>query len=289
MDVVLLGLPHKVSAHEGAGDHRRRARASSTCRATSACATPAAYEKYYGADAPVARRARRHVRLRPARAEPRGDQARRSTSRRPAASRRRSSSRSCRSRRRGCSTGAVEIVGITGSSGSGVAPSARHAPPDARRATCARTSRSSTSTSPRSRETLARRGREATLALRFVPVSRAALARHLRDVLRARRRQGRRRDAIADALRRDVTRASRSCACPQKRLPEVVAVQRIELRRGRLRSSARRRRTASALVACFAVIDNLIKGGAGQAIQIDEPHARRSTSRRTLEDPGGWP
>ncbi len=41
-------------------------------------------------------------------------------------------------------------------------------------------------------------------------------------------------------------------------------------------------------VACFAATDNLIKGGAGQAIQsmnlmlgVDE--------RTTLEDPGGWP
>jgi N-acetyl-gamma-glutamyl-phosphate reductase len=42
------------------------------------------------------------------------------------------------------------------------------------------------------------------------------------------------------------------------------------------------------VVACFSVTDNLIKGGAGQAIQsmnlmlgLDE--------RLTLEDPGGWP
>jgi N-acetyl-gamma-glutamyl-phosphate reductase len=41
-------------------------------------------------------------------------------------------------------------------------------------------------------------------------------------------------------------------------------------------------------VSCFAVTDNLIKGGAGQAIQsmnlmlgLDE--------RLTLEDPGAWP
>jgi len=42
------------------------------------------------------------------------------------------------------------------------------------------------------------------------------------------------------------------------------------------------------VIACFAATDNLIKGGAGQAIQsmnlmlgLDE--------RLTLEDPGGWP
>ena len=42
------------------------------------------------------------------------------------------------------------------------------------------------------------------------------------------------------------------------------------------------------VVACFSATDNLIKGGAGQAIQsmnlmlgLDE--------RTSLEDPGGWP
>ena len=42
------------------------------------------------------------------------------------------------------------------------------------------------------------------------------------------------------------------------------------------------------VVACFSAVDNLIKGGAGQAIQsmnlmlgLDE--------RLSLEDPGGWP
>ena len=40
MDVVLLGLPHKVSAHEDARAHRDRARASSISPAIFACATP---------------------------------------------------------------------------------------------------------------------------------------------------------------------------------------------------------------------------------------------------------
>ncbi|HWE29412.1 MAG TPA: N-acetyl-gamma-glutamyl-phosphate reductase, partial [Polyangia bacterium] len=46
--------------------------------------------------------------------------------------------------------------------------------------------------------------------------------------------------------------------------------------------------TGKRLVTCFAVSDNLIKGGAGQAIQsmnimlgVDE--------KTTLEDPGSWP
>ena len=74
---------------------------------------------------------------------------------------------------------------------------------------------------------------------------------------------------------------------PAKRLPEVVAVSGIELRRGRLRSVGDAA-DGKRVVACFSATDNLIKGGAGQAIQsmnlmlgVDE--------RTTLEDPGGWP
>ena len=73
---------------------------------------------------------------------------------------------------------------------------------------------------------------------------------------------------------------------PAKRLPEVVAVKgsnyaEVGVQLGDFTDGKR-------LVACFAALDNLIKGGAGQAIQamnlmlgIDE--------RLTLEDPGGWP
>jgi N-acetyl-gamma-glutamyl-phosphate reductase len=73
---------------------------------------------------------------------------------------------------------------------------------------------------------------------------------------------------------------------PAKRLPEVVAVKgtnyaEVGVQPGEVRDG---RRT----VACFAATDNLVKGGAGQAIQsmnlmlgLDE--------RTTLEDPGGWP
>ena len=69
-DVALLALPHKVTAQQGARAHRRAASRSSTCRATSGCATPASYEKFYGAKHPHPELLG-HVRLRPARAEPR--------------------------------------------------------------------------------------------------------------------------------------------------------------------------------------------------------------------------
>ena len=73
---------------------------------------------------------------------------------------------------------------------------------------------------------------------------------------------------------------------PQKRLPEVVAVKgtnyaEVGVQPGDAVDGRR-------VVACFAVTDNLIKGGAGQAIQsmnlmlgLDE--------RTTLADPGGYP
>ena len=73
---------------------------------------------------------------------------------------------------------------------------------------------------------------------------------------------------------------------PAKRLPEVVAVHgtnfcEVGVQVGEAKDGKR-------VVACFSVTDNLIKGGAGQAIQsmnlmlgLDE--------RLTLHDPGGWP
>jgi len=73
---------------------------------------------------------------------------------------------------------------------------------------------------------------------------------------------------------------------PTTRLPEVAAVSgsnyaEVGLTVG---EPAHGRRT----VVCFAAVDNLIKGGAGQAIQnmnlvlgLDE--------KLSLQDPGGWP
>ncbi len=73
---------------------------------------------------------------------------------------------------------------------------------------------------------------------------------------------------------------------PAKRLPEVVAVKGTNYAEvGAVTGDVEGGRR---VVTCFAATDNLIKGGAGQAIQsmnlmlgLDE--------RLTLEDPGGWP
>ena len=73
---------------------------------------------------------------------------------------------------------------------------------------------------------------------------------------------------------------------PRGRLPEVAAVAgsnyaEVGVQVGEPEGG---RRT----VACFAALDNLIKGGAGQGIQnmnlmLDLPETL------SLEDPGGWP
>lgn len=73
---------------------------------------------------------------------------------------------------------------------------------------------------------------------------------------------------------------------PDKRLPEVAAVAgsnyaEVGVQVGDAVGDRR-------VVACFGALDNLIKGGAGQAIQsmnliLGLPE------RLSLEDPGGWP
>ena len=73
---------------------------------------------------------------------------------------------------------------------------------------------------------------------------------------------------------------------PTRRLPEVVAVAGSNFAEVGFALSPPTGHTRT--VACFAALDNLIKGGAGQAIQnmnlvlgLDE--------RLSLEDPGSWP
>jgi N-acetyl-gamma-glutamyl-phosphate reductase len=75
---------------------------------------------------------------------------------------------------------------------------------------------------------------------------------------------------------------------PQKRLPEVAAVSGTNFAEIGVQVGSDGAEAGKRVVACFSVTDNLIKGGAGQAIQsmnimlgVDE--------RTSLEDPGGWP
>jgi N-acetyl-gamma-glutamyl-phosphate reductase len=277
-DVVLLGLPHKVSAAvvprllaagvrvvDLSGDFRLK--------------DPVAYERYYGAKHPcpellpgsvyglpeLNREAIRGARLV---ASPGCFATSIELGLLPLA-------------RAGLLAGEVRTVAITGSSGSGAAPSpGTHHPV---RAQNLRTYKPlSHQHIPEIVETLAAAGAR-DLSLDFVPVS-APLSRGILatsfvsvapEVTEAR---------LAEAFA--IFTAEPFVRVPRRRLPEVVAVSgsnhaEVGFELGPV---AEGRRT----LACFSAIDNLIKGGAGQAIQsmnlmlgVDE--------RRTLEDPGGYP
>ena len=132
-------------------------------------------------------------------------------------------------------------------------------------ATCAPTSRSSTSTSPRSPQTLAAGGRAATsrcASCRSRRRSRAASSRRASSSCPRRRREER----LGALYEERVRRASRSCAsrgsgCPRSSRSRARTTPRSASRSGRRAKRPAHRRAAS------APLDNLIKGGAGQAIQ----------------------
>jgi N-acetyl-gamma-glutamyl-phosphate/LysW-gamma-L-alpha-aminoadipyl-6-phosphate reductase len=282
MDVVLLGLPHKVSAGKAqaimatgarivdlSGDFRLR--------------DPAAYEKYYGAKHPCPEQLTKGTFV----------YGLPELSREAIARAKYVASPGCFATtielallplaRAGLLSGPVEIVGITGSSGSGIAPSAGTHHPT--RSNNLKTYKPLEHQHiPEVVQTLVQAGAKDDLVLRFVPVS-APLSRgifatcfaHVDDKVDA----GAVRKLYAEAYAREPF-----VRVPAKRLPEVVAVKgsnfcEVGVQPGDVAGGKR-------LFACFSATDNLIKGGAGQAIQsmnlmlgLDE--------RLTLEDPGGWP
>ncbi|HRH00748.1 MAG TPA: N-acetyl-gamma-glutamyl-phosphate reductase [Polyangiaceae bacterium] len=281
MDVVLLGLPHKVAATKmpellasGAkivdlsGDFRLR--------------DPAVYKRYYHAEHPCPDKLAgtfvyglpelHRERIREARyvASPGCFATTIELALLPLA-------------KAGLLTGPVEVVGITGSSGSGAVPSAgTHHPV---RAVNLRTYKPLDHQHiPEVVQTLEEAG-ATNLALRFVPVS-APLSRGIfvtcfahvagvtKDVLRA--------------LYTNLYAGEPFVRVPQKRLPEVVAVSGTNYAEVGFELGSDTAEPGRSVVACFAATDNLIKGGAGQAIQsmnlllgLDE--------RLSLEDPGGYP
>ena len=281
MDVVLLGLPHKVSATKmpelmasGArvvdlsGDFRLR--------------DPAVYQKYYGSPHPCP------------------DELTKGTfvyglpelNREAIKGARYVASPGCFATtielallplaKAGLLTGGVEIVAITGSSGSGIAPSAgTHHPV---RASNLRTYKPLDHQHiPEIVLTLEHAGAK-DLALRFVPVS-APLARGIFATSFVHVPESTTPEELK-ALYAAFYSKEPFVRVPSKRLPEVVAVSgsnfaEVGLQPGDVRDGLR-------AVAIFSATDNLIKGGAGQGIQsmnlmlgLDET--------LTLEDPGGWP
>jgi len=281
MDVVLLGLPHKVSAHKApeimktgarivdlSGDFRLR--------------DPAVYAKYYGAEHPCPEELtkgtfvyglpelnREAIKKAKYVASPGCFATTIELALLPLA-------------KAGLLSGPVEIVGITGSSGSGIAPSAgTHHPV---RANNLKTYKPLEHQHiPEVVQTLADAGAKG-VTLRFVPVS-APLSRgifatcfaHVDEKVDA---------AAVKKLYAETFAREPFARVPAKRLPEVASVKgsnyaEIGVQPGDVADGKR-------VIACFAATDNLIKGGAGQAIQsmnlmlgLDE--------RLTLEDPGGWP
>jgi N-acetyl-gamma-glutamyl-phosphate reductase len=183
--------------------------------------------------------------------------------------------------KRGLLSGTVQVVGVTGSSGSGVTPSPTTHHPT--RSVNLRTYRPlSHQHAPEIVAALAAAG--APIELDFVPVS-APLARGIFATaffyVPA--------DVAPDVLL-ELPRAAYAhepfVRAPQNRLPEVVAVSGSNY--AEVGAVVGPERDGKRLVTAFAALDNLVKGGAGQAIQnlnlmLGLPETL------TLEDPGGYP
>jgi N-acetyl-gamma-glutamyl-phosphate/LysW-gamma-L-alpha-aminoadipyl-6-phosphate reductase len=279
VDVVFLGLPHKVSA--GAvprivGKVPRIIDLSGDFRLKDA----AAYEKYYGAAHPAPHLLAEAVYGLP------------EVYREGIQGARIIASPGCFATaitlgllplaQVGLLEGAIETVGITGSSGSGAAPSAgTHHPV---RAMNLRTYKPLVHQHlPEIQQTLLEQGATG-LHLHFVPVS-APLSRGIFATSFVRVDAHLTRERIAEAFHTTYAGA-RFVRVPAKRLPEVVAVSgsnyaEVGFELGPVEGNER-------VVACFSAIDNLVKGGAGQAVQSMNL-ALGLDEGATLADAGGFP
>lgn len=184
--------------------------------------------------------------------------------------------------RAGMLEGSVEVVGITGSSGAGITPTATTHHPT--RAQNLRTYKPlSHQHVPEIEETLRAAGAR-DFSVKFVPIS-APLSRGIFATTFARL------PAKYDAS--DVARAFSAyydgepfVRVPKKRLPEVVAVSGSNF--AEVGAVVGELETGTRLVTVFSVTDNLVKGGAGQAIQnMNLMLGVRETA--SLEDVGGYP
>ncbi len=279
MDVVFLGLPHKVSAGtvpELLGSGAKIIDLSGDFRLKDVLA----YERYYGAKHPAPELLSRAVYGLPEQ----NREAIRGASI--------VASPGCFATatilgllplaRAGLVQGAVETVGITGSSGSGTAAQAgTHHPV---RAVNLRTYKPLVHQHlPEIKETLNAAGAH-DWALHFVPIS-APLSRGIFVTSFVKVPKATSKEAISEAFAKAYENEP-FVRVPKKRLPEVVAVSgsnyvEVGFEYGPEDGDTR-------VIACFSAIDNLIKGGAGQAVQsmnivlgFDE--------RLTLEDAGGYP
>ena len=279
MDVVLLGLPHKVAAHKVPEIRATGARIvdlSGDFRLKDL----AAYERFYGTKHPCPELRAEFVYGLP------------ELNREALRQARYVASPGCFATtielgllplaKKGWLSGPVEVVALTGSSGSGVAASAgTHHPV---RAVNIKTYKTlSHQHTPEITETLMAAGAR-ELSVQMVPIS-APLSRGLFASSFA--------WVDAQLSPEEIRGAFTECYAsepfvrvPQGRLPEVAAVAggnyvEVGCVVGEVIGGRR-------LVTCLSALDNLIKGGAGQGVQsmnlilgLDE--------RLSLEDPGSWP
>jgi N-acetyl-gamma-glutamyl-phosphate reductase len=178
--------------------------------------------------------------------------------------------------------GVVHVQGITGSSGSGAAPSAgTHHPVRAGNLRAYRPLEHQHV--PEIEQTLRAAGAR-DLALRFVPVS-APLGRGILATafveLAAEWTQER-----LERLYREAYAGEPFVRVPRKRLPEVAAVSGSNY--AEVGVAAGPPRSGKRTVTLFGATDNLVKGGAGQAIQ-DMNLVLGLDETASLVDPGPWP
>ena len=281
-DVALLGLPHKVSAQKApellatgakivdmSGDFRLR--------------DPSAYQRYYGAKHPhpellgtfvygLPELNREAIRSARAVASPGCFATSIELSLIPLA-------------RAGLLRGSIHVVGITGSSGSGVAPSAgTHHP--VRAVNLKSYKLLEHQHTPEVEETLRAAAGSAVMPfeLRFVPVS-APLSRGILTTSFIEVPANETEETIAGLFRRWYGDEP-FVRFLEDRVPEVAAVSGSNY--AELGFSLGEPREGSRTLAVQAALDNLIKGGAGQAIQ-NMNLMLGLPEMMSLEDPGPWP
>jgi N-acetyl-gamma-glutamyl-phosphate reductase len=178
--------------------------------------------------------------------------------------------------------GALEVVGVTGSSGAGVTPTATTHHPT--RSVNLRTYRPlDHQHAPEIEAALTEAGAKG-LRLSFVPVS-APLARGIFVTAFFRVPASVPEEKLA-GLQRAAYEKEPFVRVPRGRLPEVVAVNGSNY--AEVGAVIGKDEGGTRLVTAFAALDNLVKGGAGQAIQnlnlmLGVPETR------TLEDVGAYP
>ncbi len=178
--------------------------------------------------------------------------------------------------------GIVHVQGITGSSGSGAAPSAAtHHPVRAGNLRAYKPLEHQHV--PEIEETLSAAGAR-DLALRFVPVS-APLGRGILATAFVELPEAWTQDRL-EALYRDAYADEPFVRVPRRRLPEVAAVSGSNF--AEVGVAAGPARAGRRTVTLLGAADNLVKGGAGQAIQNMNLMLGLG-EMASLSDPGPWP